>query len=737
MAGERTFVVKILGDAGSAVAAFKKLQTEGEKATGALGIQSKQLEGIFKQVTIAAAAGFASGVALMTSSVSAAIQAQAEQTRLAEVLRTTVDASDAQIESLNFQAEALQRIGVVSAGTTSVVQSQLATFDLSVDTIRRLTPAVLDYVTAEKGATASTEDFKSMTNGLAQALQGNFASLTKSGFVLDANTKELIKSGTESQRAAALVQVLNSTYEGFNETLRDTPQGQMQALKNSVNDLQTSFGQLLLPALAAILPLFQSLADLAQRHSTIFAGLVITFTAVAGAVLLYAAYLKLLPLRIAAVAAAQAILNFVMTANPLGLLIVAIGALVTAFVVLTGNMDKVIAKTIEMVNSFNKLVNLLLPDMLEIPMMKVAKATKAIADENYRSIPLAEQIGQKYLEIAGACREILNVPIAKQLQTQTDRLTGLARSLGVTYVSYGQFNKATGGASKAVETAAEKMKKYTDAVKSSTAAQKSFTSAQKDTAKAADSLKGAQDDVFAKQKALNDAVNGFGADSDQAKKAQRELAQAERNVAEAGFRVEESVFAVRDAEKKLADLRKDPTASAQEIRLAEIDLAKAKLAVADATDSEFDATNKLKDAQLILNEAVDGAIVGSDTYNKLLEDVFDAKEKEREASERLTDAVDRETEAYERLAEAIKTASDAAKNTGRTGLVIPALPTVPQPTSTTVPSDIRGGGGANITINTGIGTNGIEAGRQIVQLLQQYTAVDAFAIDRLNFAPRR
>jgi methyl-accepting chemotaxis protein len=135
---------------------------------------------------------------------------------------------------------------------------------------------------------------------------------------------------------------------------------------------------------------------------------------------------------------------------------------------------------------------------------------------------------------------------------------------------------------------------------------------------------------------------------------------------------------LRDAEKKLADLRKDPTASAQEIRLAEIDLAKAKLAVADATDSEFDATNKLKDAQLILNEAVDGAIVGSDTYNKLLEDVFDAKEKEREASERLTDAVDRETEAYERLAEAIKTASDAAKNTGRTGSESSQrMPTVP------------------------------------------------------------
>jgi hypothetical protein len=47
------------------------------------------------------------------------------------------------------------------------------------------------------------------------------------------------------------------------------------------------------------------------------------------------------------------------------------------------------------------------------------------------------------------------------------------------------------------------------------------------------------------------------------------------------------------------------------------------------------------------------------------------------------------------------------------------------------------GGGTTIVVNTGVGTNGIEAGRQIVQLLQQYTAVDAFAIDKLGFAPRR
>ncbi|NDD55247.1 hypothetical protein EBZ39_15515, partial [bacterium] len=144
------------------------------------------------------------------------------------------------------------------------------------------------------------------------------------------------------------------------------------------------------------------------------------------------------------------------------------------------------------------------------------------------------------------------------------------------------------GAAKTVETAKQKFEKYTDALKSSTSAQKAFNNAQKASDKAATSLIDAQNDVRAKQKALNDAVNGYGADSDQAKKAQRELAAAQRNVAQAGFRVEEAVFAVSDAEKALAELRADPTSSAQAIRQAEIDLAQAKLNVADATDSEFE-----------------------------------------------------------------------------------------------------------------------------------------------------
>jgi len=708
MAGERTFVVKILGDAGSAVAAFKKLQAEGEKATGALGIQSKQLQDIFKQVTIAAAAGFASGVALLTSSVNAAIQDQQEQVKLAQALKNTTGATTEQIAETE---RLVTQMSLASGVADSELRPALATLALGSGSLAR---AQQDLALAQDIATSTSVPLGQVADALSKSYNDNFKALKALSPALADNIKE-------GQSLEQIFGELNAQFGGATQAAAGTAAGQMQILKVQMAELSESIGAALVPALAAVLPLFQALATFAQNHSTLFAGLVITFTAVAGAVLLYATYLKLLPLRIAAVAAAQAIWNALLIANPLGLFIAGVAALTLVIIQVTGNLEGLWIATKKVVNGFNSLLNIVLP--LDIPMMNVNKRTEEIAQTQYRSIPIAEQIGTKYLEIAGACREILKVPIAKQLETQADRLTQLAFSLGVTRVSYGQFDKATGGASKTVETAAEKMKKYTDALKQSEVASKSYTKSQKATADAQKSLNSANTDLAAAQDRFNKAVAGYGADSAEAKAAQKELSKAQRNVEAAGYRVEESVFAVRDAELKLAELRADPTSSAQAIRQAEIDLAEAKLSVKEATEAQEEATNGLAEAQLILNEAVNGAVVGSDLYNKLLKEVDDAKERQTSASEKLADAVDAETEAYERLAEAIKAAGDAAKNTGRTGLTIPSLPTVPTPTVAGGGTSPTGGAGTNINITTGIGTNGVEAGRQIVEVLQQYSRI--------------
>jgi hypothetical protein len=184
--------------------------------------------------------------------VKASLDQQAEQNRLNQLLKVGVGATTQEIALLNDQAAALEKIGVVTGGNITQTQSQLATFNLQVSTIEALTPAILDYVTAEKGATASTADFKSMTNGLAQALNGNFASLTRVGFVLDENTKKQIANGTEAERANALVKVLNSTYKDFNKNLRDTDAGKMQVLSNAAQDATTIIGTGLLDALKGL-----------------------------------------------------------------------------------------------------------------------------------------------------------------------------------------------------------------------------------------------------------------------------------------------------------------------------------------------------------------------------------------------------------------------------------------------------------------------------------------------------
>jgi hypothetical protein len=223
--------------------AFKQAETSTEK----LGKGVKRLAG---------ALGLAFSTRAIVNfgrlAVKASLDQQAEQNRLNQLLKVGVGATTQEIALLNDQAKVLEKIGVVSGGNITQTQSQLATFNLQVSTIEALTPAILDYVTAEKGATASTADFKSMTNGLAQALNGNFASLTRVGFVLDENTKKQIANGTEAEKADALVKVLNSTYKDFNKNLRATDAGQMQVLSNAAQDATAIIGTGLLDALKGL-----------------------------------------------------------------------------------------------------------------------------------------------------------------------------------------------------------------------------------------------------------------------------------------------------------------------------------------------------------------------------------------------------------------------------------------------------------------------------------------------------
>jgi hypothetical protein len=232
----------------SAIREFDRAKTGLDKFGASGKIFTQFGESLTKNLTIPI---LGVGAALGTF-VKDAIEAEAATSRLRQILLTTGGATEQGVEALLKQASALEKVGVASRESIVTTQSQLATFDLQADTISKLTPAILDYVLAEKGATATGDDFKSMTNGLAQALNGQFASLTRVGFVLDEDTKKKIANGTESERAAALVEVLNSTYKGFNEELAKTPEGRIILLGREFNQLKEDIGSVLLPVVLQV-----------------------------------------------------------------------------------------------------------------------------------------------------------------------------------------------------------------------------------------------------------------------------------------------------------------------------------------------------------------------------------------------------------------------------------------------------------------------------------------------------
>jgi hypothetical protein len=506
--------------------------------------------------------GGAAVLNFLRSSVNEANAASAAQARLRQLLLTTGGATDEYVDHLLEQAAALEKVGVVSKSNIVVAQSQLATFDLTGDTIKTLTPAILDYVTAEKGAAATSDDFRQMTNGLAQALNGNFGSLTRVGFVLDDQTKKLISSGTESERAAAIVKVLNSTYKDFNASLRDT--NPMQVAMNELGNLKEDLGAALLPAMktvstfvtSSLIPSIRNLGKFIGDNMDIIKSMVVIFGAAytamkvyRGMVLLTAAAQKVYAVatllmrggQLASIAstnglaASMLVLNAVMKANPVGVIVTAL-ALVAAALVIAWKRSE----------TFRNVV------------ITVAQAAlKAFA----AIIPMVGKVAEAIAKIyTGPLRKLLEVlqhlpKVGKYAKAGLDILNnGLD---GISDFADGAAAKATELSNK-LETLRKGAEKTGAAVKTATSgkgggggntgAGGGMTDEEKD------KLKDYQKDVLDIYKDMNDAI--LDAKEDAAK----ELSQRDEKIAEARLRFDDIMAAAQeDRDRAEASARKRNT----------------------------------------------------------------------------------------------------------------------------------------------------------------------------------
>jgi hypothetical protein len=348
----------------SAINEFKSLEGAGAKAQFAL-----------KKAAVPAAAALTALAGAATISAKAAMEDQAQQQELARQIQSVTGATDQQIKENERLIASMERQFAVSDGQLRPALGQLVRGTGDLTRAQKLMEVALDI------SAATGKDLESVTVALSKAENGQYTALQRLGIPLGENTKSLqalTKAEKEREAALASVSKLDSEYAGKLElskaekekyekaTLRlanaefllaeasqqagdyatdlanvfggaaaksaDTLEGRTRRMTIALDNAKENIGFALMPVIEAVIPVLEKMSFWIQDNTKVAVIIGGVIAGVASAVLVANAAMKVYQATLVIVKVAQAALNFVMAANPIGLVVIAIAALVAALV---------------------------------------------------------------------------------------------------------------------------------------------------------------------------------------------------------------------------------------------------------------------------------------------------------------------------------------------------------------------------------------------------------------------
>lgn len=280
---------------------------------------------------------------------------EANETKLATVMRQRMGATDAEIESIKQLASEQQKIGVVGDEVQLAGAQQVATFLKEKSSIETLLPAMNNLIAQQNGYNATSEDARNIGNLMGKVMQGQTAALTRVGITFTEAEEAALKYGTESEKAAVLAQVITNNVGQMNAELAKTESGQQAQLANRLGDIKEQIGGLVngaLPfvtiasqsltaatSLTTLVGSFKTLIPVVAASTKTFALSTAAFVKNKVATIAVAVAQKTVAAATKAWAAIQKVLNIVLSANPIGLIIDAIGLLVGGLILAYNKCD--------------------------------------------------------------------------------------------------------------------------------------------------------------------------------------------------------------------------------------------------------------------------------------------------------------------------------------------------------------------------------------------------------------
>lgn len=193
-------------------------------------------------------------------------QAQQEaETKLAQVMRNTMDASDSQIESIKALASAQQALGVVGDEIQLAGAQELGTYLEKTESLQKLIPVMNDMVAQQYGYNATQESAVNIATMMGKVMDGQVGALSRYGYKFDEAQEKILKYGTEAEKVATLAEVITESVGGINAALAQTPEGRMKQVANRVGDLQERVGQLYVRLQSAFAPVLDMAVGIGER----------------------------------------------------------------------------------------------------------------------------------------------------------------------------------------------------------------------------------------------------------------------------------------------------------------------------------------------------------------------------------------------------------------------------------------------------------------------------------------
>ena len=177
----------------------------------------------------------------LTASYNAVQQAN---TQLTTVMRQRMAATEEDIKKVNEVIGAQSKLGVIGGTIQKTGAQQIATFLKEKGTLELLIPSMNDLLAQQKGLNATQEDARSVANLMGKAMTGQTSALRRVGITFSEAQENIMKYGTEQQRAAMLAQIITDNVGHMNAQLGKTDAGQLKQAEMQFAAIKVQIGEL-------------------------------------------------------------------------------------------------------------------------------------------------------------------------------------------------------------------------------------------------------------------------------------------------------------------------------------------------------------------------------------------------------------------------------------------------------------------------------------------------------------